>query len=128
MSSLVLKSLIFHRLEGGDKLLRQDTNLLLSLEEIPALQAKKALLIDLRSPQDFASFHIPGFINRPFYQIATWLATINPHQPVYFICPHGQTAYDIAYALTTEGYQAYAFIGGIEYYQFLQKKMETPYF
>lgn len=51
-----------------------------------------AQLIDVRSPSEFASGHIPGAINIPMDQIEARLEDINRTQPVILICQMGKRA------------------------------------
>lgn len=107
---------------------RQDASIWVSIEDLPQIKKQAALLIDLRNQEDFNQFHITGFNNYPYSDIYNWLPTLPRHQPIYFICPHGKTAYNLATKLSQNGYQAYAFIGGINYYlQTLNNTMQ-PYF
>ena len=107
---------------------RQDQSVWASIEDLPNLVKQQVLLIDLRRFEDFNQFHIPGFISKPYRYIRSWLPELNLQVPVYFICTHGQTAYELAYDLRKKGYQSYAFIGGINYYLQLQKPNQHHFF
>lgn len=97
----------------------QDLSRLVALEEIEHLRRTGQLLIDLRSATDYKKFHIEGFINLPANQMQYWLHTLDKNRPLYFLCQHGHTAYQVAHYLFQSGYQAYAFNGGIQLYQTL---------
>ena len=105
----------------------QDTSRLISLDEIPRLVKTNSQLIDLRSADEFTKFHINGFICRPISEIQHWIHEMDIQRPIYFICEHGRTAYDVATALLTKGYQAYAFSGGIALYKY-KNKSDPAYF
>src|SRR4029077_17437132 len=49
-------------------------------------------LIDVRSPSEFASGHIPGAINIPMDQIESRLADLRPSAPIVLICQMGKRA------------------------------------
>lgn len=52
----------------------------------------QAQLIDVRSPSEFASGHIPGAINIPMDQIESRLADLSATAPIILICQMGQRA------------------------------------
>ena len=49
-------------------------------------------LIDVRSPSEFASGHIPGAINIPMEQIESRLDDLSPTKPITLICQVGKRA------------------------------------
>lgn len=52
----------------------------------------QAQLIDVRSPSEFASGHIPGAINIPMDQIEARLRDLSPSGPLVLICQAGTRA------------------------------------
>jgi rhodanese-related sulfurtransferase len=52
----------------------------------------QAQLIDVRSPSEFASAHIPGAVNIPMDQIESRLADLSSTSPIILICQMGKRA------------------------------------
>jgi rhodanese-related sulfurtransferase len=52
----------------------------------------QAQLIDVRSPSEFASGHIPGAVNIPMDQIESRLADLSSTTPIVLICQMGKRA------------------------------------
>lgn len=52
------------------------------------------MLIDVRSPDDFASGHIPGAVNMPHESINDYLTELEPHKdkPIIIYCQSGKSA------------------------------------
>ena len=62
---------------------------------VAALHAQppsQAQLIDVRSPSEFASGHIPGAVNIPLDQIESRLADLSSATPIVLICQMGKRA------------------------------------
>ena len=79
-----------------DGLLRQ----LLPGEPIPAGQ-----LIDVRTPDEFASGTLPGAVNIPLQQLRQNLDQLDRHQPVAVFCQVGQRGYNAARILMQAGFR-----------------------
>ena len=61
--------------------------------ELANLQAPgSAQLIDIRTPTEYASGHVPGAINIPMEQIGARVADLRIGSPVVLICKSGQRA------------------------------------
>lgn len=77
----------------------------LSREEIDTLLAKDALVIDLRSREEFAKAHIPNTLNVPlrtdFSTFVGWF--VNYDKPLYLIAPAKQDMAEIISALRKIG-------------------------
>ncbi len=52
----------------------------------------QAQLVDVRSPSEFASAHIPGAVNIPMDQIEARLDDLRPNAPLVLICQSGKRA------------------------------------
>ena len=57
-----------------------------------AQPTSQAQLIDVRSPSEFASGHIPGAVNIPMDQVESRLADLSSTTPVVLICQMGKRA------------------------------------
>lgn len=55
-------------------------------------QSNQFQLVDVRSPSEFASGHIPGTVNIPMDQIEARLDDLLPDTPVLLICQMGKRA------------------------------------
>jgi len=73
------------------------------------------LLLDVRTQQEFAAGHIPGFINLPVNRILIDISNIAEDfgQPIIVICQTGRRSREAAAALTNLGYQHVYDMGGI---------------
>jgi rhodanese-related sulfurtransferase len=54
--------------------------------------AESSQLIDVRSPSEFASGHIPGAVNIPMDQLESRLDDLSARQPIVLICQMGKRA------------------------------------
>ncbi|MBS1108176.1 MAG: Rhodanese-like protein [Anaeromyxobacteraceae bacterium] len=70
-----------------------------------ALVGAGAKVVDVRTPQEFASGHVPGAINIPYEDIARRAAEIGPPStPVVLYCRTGRRSGIAAEALQKAGY------------------------
>jgi rhodanese-related sulfurtransferase len=61
--------------------------------ELANMRARgSAQLIDICSPTEYASGHVPGAINIPIEQLGTCIADLRTDSPVVLICKSGQRA------------------------------------
>ncbi len=63
------------------------------------------LVIDVRSPEEYASGHIPGAVNLPFDQVAQRIAEIDAPHGVALYCMVGPRARKGESALLAAGYE-----------------------
>lgn len=69
-------------------------------------QASGALLLDVRSPSEYAAAHPSGAINLPLENIPAQIRTLaTPNQPILLYCTHGQRSHSAALVLTRLGYR-----------------------
>lgn len=73
-----------------------------SPEDARALVSEGALLLDVRSPQEFSGGHIEGAINIPVHQLAERIDEI-PNAPIVLYCRSGQRSGRAAALLTGAG-------------------------
>jgi len=70
-----------------------------------ALVASGAKVVDVRTPQEFASGHVPGAINIPYEEIGKRAAEIGPAStPVVLYCRSGRRSAIAAETLQKAGY------------------------
>jgi phage shock protein E len=71
-----------------------------------ALVAAGAKVVDVRTPQEFASGHVPGAINIPYEDVVRRAAEIGPPStPVVLYCRSGRRSAIAAEALRKAGYR-----------------------
>lgn len=66
---------------------------------------RKAQLIDVREPNEFAGGHILGARNIPLTQLKARLKEIRPDKPVYLYCQSGSRSGRAAQLLYKKGYK-----------------------
>ena len=77
--------------------------------ELPKIPS---LLVDVRSPSEFASGHIPGAVNIPMEQIEARIDDLPLHQPIILACQTGKRARMTAALLEPCGRQITVLEGG----------------
>jgi rhodanese-related sulfurtransferase len=73
-------------------------------------------LLDTRTPDEYASGHIEGYINIPLDELRERLEEIDLKKPVYVICQSGLRSYIANRILVQNGFDAYNFSGGYRFY------------
>ncbi len=71
------------------------------------------VLLDVRSPQEFESEHIPGAINIPLKKLSKKLKSLPDSQPVVCVSRNGERGREAAYILQDAGYNVEYLVGGI---------------
>jgi rhodanese-related sulfurtransferase len=61
-------------------------------------------VLDVRSPEEYASGHVPGAVNIPYDQIASRIAEVPRDQDVVLYCKSGRRAGIAAEVLAGQGY------------------------
>lgn len=74
------------------------------------------ILLDCRTPEEFARGHIEGFFNIPVDALRERVGELDSAKPVYLICQSGLRSYIASRILTARGYNCYNFAGGFRYY------------
>jgi rhodanese-related sulfurtransferase len=59
------------------------------MDDLQALKAAGARIVDVRTPAEFAQGHVPGSVNIPLDQLAGRMAEIDPARPVLLCCASG---------------------------------------
>lgn len=73
-------------------------------------------LVDVRTPEEYADGHAPGFVNIPVDQLRQRLGEIDPSKPVYLICQSALRSYLACRVLEQRGYTASHLAGGYRLY------------
>ena len=75
-----------------------------------------AILLDVRTPDEYAGGHMEGFGNIPLDDLRDRLDEIEPGKPVYVTCQSGLRSYIACRILEANGHEAYNFAGGFRFY------------
>lgn len=74
---------------------------------------KKILIIDIRSPYEFAEFHLPKAINIPYHSLVMYPEKYLKLNTTYFlICESGSESYRACIMLEPLGYRVVSVQGG----------------
>jgi len=74
-------------------------------DRLTALQSAGALLVDVRTNQEFASGHITGAVNAPLDQLQEIAGAWNKSQPVIVYCATGARSAEAADVLAGAGFK-----------------------
>jgi phage shock protein E len=69
-------------------------------------------VLDVRSPEEFASGHVPDAVNIPYDQVATRLHEVPRDKDVVLYCRSGRRALIAADTLATNGYTRLQYLEG----------------
>ncbi|MGZ4979564.1 MAG: cyclic nucleotide-binding domain-containing protein [Methylobacter sp.] len=106
-------------------LLRLDKKQFISLIKEPSLKfvdyegmqdaiARGAILLDVRSKDDYDDQHLDGSINLPFFSLRMQLKTLSQERPVVVVCQDGRTSEAAAFLLLRNKIGAMILKGGID--------------
>ncbi len=100
---------------------------------------KGAILLDVRTPDEYKKYHLPNSINTPFFSLRMQLNTFKRGTPVLVICADGKTSEAAAFLLLRHKISALIIKGGmekapkaieipeiIEEIEFVSEAVETP--
>ncbi|MCD6321250.1 hypothetical protein J7L84_03280 [Candidatus Bipolaricaulota bacterium] len=107
----LLEKLVSERRTAGLLELEQEELEVLKwqIDEIP----KDALVVDVRSPADYKSWHYPGAVNIPLAELPQRATELPKDRPIVLYCPVGYQSLDGVELLRRLGYEAYSFRGGV---------------
>jgi rhodanese-related sulfurtransferase len=74
--------------------------------------AEGGVLVDVRTPQEYAEVHVPGAVLLPLDELSGRLAELDKEQPLYVICRSGHRSAAVCEALEPLGYDAVNVTGG----------------
>ncbi len=75
---------------------------------------KKAILIDIRSRNDYREGHWEGAINYPEMEVEDYTKVLTKKRPVILYCQHGGSSMQQARNLGKKGYEVGSVVGGYE--------------
>jgi rhodanese-related sulfurtransferase len=82
------------------------------VDELDSRRAEGAPLIDVRMPDEYEAFHVPGAALLPLPQVAARIGEVPRDGPVYLICGSGGRSRRAAEFLRTRGIDAVNVAGG----------------
>lgn len=87
------------------------------LEDLDALPRDgSAVLLDVRTGEEYRIGHIPGFVNIPVDELRERLEELDRSKPVYAICQSGLRSYIACRILEGRGFTCCNFSGGFQFY------------
>ncbi|WP_333873285.1 cyclic nucleotide-binding domain-containing protein [Methylobacter sp.] len=81
--------------------------------EMRAALKQGAILLDVRSPDDYENYHLDGSINEPFFSLRMQLKTLNRQKPIIVVCGDGKTSEAAVFLLLRNKINAMILRGGI---------------
>ncbi|MFF1384322.1 rhodanese-like domain-containing protein [Arthrobacter sp. NPDC058288] len=84
-----------------------------SVAEAKELLASRAVLIDVRSAQEWRTGHAPQARHLPLDKLQTGVTGLQKGRAVVAMCQSGARSASAARLLASQGYQAYSLRGGI---------------
>ena len=83
---------------------------------------KRAILVDIRSRNDYREGHWEGAINYPEAEVEDYGKVLTKKRPLIVYCQHGGSSMQLARNLGRSGYEVGTVIGGYE----AMKKYKEP--
>ncbi|MCA9632554.1 MAG: rhodanese-like domain-containing protein [Myxococcales bacterium] len=81
-------------------------------EEAQRLVSEGALLVDVRTPAEFNSGHLPGAINLPLNELGKRVSELEPkEQPIVLYCASGMRSRGARRVLQSAGFTAVSDLG-----------------
>ncbi len=88
---------------------------LIKCKDAPAyLNRRDTFFVDLRDPEQYMEYHLPGARNFPYEHMAEWEHRLPIRGNIIFYCEHGNLSLMAAKRLSKRGYHVGALIGGVE--------------
>ena len=89
----------------------------LPLADWADLNKTEALLLDVRSPDEYERGHIPGAMNIPLEELRTHLGQLPKEREIQLVCGVGQRAYYATRILMQNGFQVKILSGGMQTFE-----------
>jgi rhodanese-related sulfurtransferase len=77
------------------------------------MRREPAIVVDVREPEAYHTYHYPGARNYPYEHIARWRGTLSKNYAWILYCEYGSTSFLAARQLAGDGQRVYAVAGGI---------------
>ena len=86
----------------------------IDFEQMRQEQANGAILLDVRSTEDYNQFHLDDSISAPFFTLRMQLKTLNRARSVVVVCANGKTSEAAAFLLLRNKFKALILEGGMQ--------------
>lgn len=86
----------------------------ITVSEVRTIAPRQLQMVDVRSPSEFASGHVPGAVNIPMDQIEARLGDLRSDVPVVLICQAGARARTTADLLQSRAREITVLEGGTD--------------
>ena len=96
-------------------------------EALTASASGQSMLVDVRTPSEYASGHIPGAINLPVDELRSRLGELPRDQLVAVYCQVGQRGYLATRMLLQRGFKAVNIGGGYKTYTLLKPQSQMHF-
>ncbi|KAI4451976.1 Thiosulfate sulfurtransferase GlpE [Eubacterium plexicaudatum ASF492] len=88
---------------------------LIKCKDAPSyLERRDTFFVDLRDPEQYMEYHLPGARNFPYEYMEEWEHRLPKTGKIIFYCEHGNLSLMAAKRLSRRGYRVGALIGGVE--------------
>jgi rhodanese-related sulfurtransferase len=84
----------------------------IDVDELAGVLDEGAVLVDVRTPQEFSQAHVPGAVLVPMDELSARLPDLDKERPLYLICRSGHRSAAVCEALAPLGYDAVNVTGG----------------
>lgn len=86
--------------------------------DIPALltwlgEASPPMLVDVRQPREYRTWHIAGVLSLPLTEVARRLQDLPRERPIVLICRSGRRSRSVARSLWRIGFDSFNLRGGM---------------
>ena len=78
-----------------------------------AMSRGNTILIDLREPEVYRRWHLPGAVNKSYDNIHEWAGELDRNMRILLYCSHGNESILAARYLGSRGFQVASLIGGV---------------
>ncbi len=95
------------------KLIKDPTLKFINFQQLQALKEQNAILLDVRSPDEYNKNHLEHSINVPFFSLRMHFKTLVKNQPVVVVCEDGNTSKAAAFLLLRNKIEAVILQGGM---------------
>lgn len=87
---------------------------LMKCKEAPYyLKRRDIFFVDLRQPEQYMEYHLPGAHNYPYERMSEWENRLPMGRRIVLYCEHGNLSLMAAKRLSRRGYHITALIGGV---------------
>ncbi|MFB5191225.1 rhodanese-like domain-containing protein [Alicyclobacillus fastidiosus] len=69
------------------------------------LQEGTAVVIDVRTPEEYAEGHIPGVPLKPMQEVGEWIRELSPDESYVLVCRSGARSQRVAQFLKANGFE-----------------------